>query len=70
MIMCDEIKETTKSIPTNLNETKVICKIKKFYILLAFLLIIMILLIAVSIFLLHHKILSKTKIFITILQSQ
>ena len=53
-IMCDKIIETAKStlaktvsaksIPTNPNEKKVICKINNFYILLAFLLITMILL--------------------------
>ena len=36
--MCDEIKEMTKIIPTSLNEKKCICKIKRFYILRAFLL--------------------------------
>ena len=49
VIICHEILETTKRIMTktipaksisiDLNEKKVICKIKKFYILLAFLLI-------------------------------
>ena len=49
VITCDEITETTKStiaktvaaksVLTNLNEKKVICKIKNVYILLSFLLI-------------------------------
>ena len=50
VIACDRILETTKSIPTNFNEKKVICKMKNFYILLVFLLIPMTLLIAVSIY--------------------
>ena len=42
--MCDEIIDTLKgvpekSIPTNPNEIKVICKMNNFFILLAFLLI-------------------------------
>ena len=51
VIMCNEIIETTKPIltktvptkciPTNVNERKVICKTKKFYILPAFLLVTM-----------------------------
>ena len=39
-----------KTIPTNFNEKKVTCKTKKFYIPLAFLLITIALLIAVSIY--------------------
>ena len=55
VIIFDEIIETRKSIltkttPTNFNEKKVICKMKTFNILLAFLLITMILLIAVMVF--------------------
>ena len=49
-IKCDELTETkkisimiktvpAKSIPRNLNEKKLICKMKKFYILLSFLLL-------------------------------
>ena len=46
VIMCNEIIETTKpiltkTVPTNVNERKVICKTKKFYILPAFLLVTM-----------------------------
>ena len=41
--------EKTKTIPTNFNEKKAICKMQNFYILLAFLLITTALLIAVSI---------------------
>ena len=47
-IMCDEIIEET--VPTNLNENKAICKTQNFYILLAFLLITLALLIAASIY--------------------
>ena len=36
-IMCDEISEET--VPINLNENKANCKMQNFYILLAFLLI-------------------------------
>ena len=59
MITCDESLETknimiktvpAKSNPTNFNESKKICKMKNFYILLAFLLITVTLLIAVSIY--------------------
>ena len=59
-VICDEIIETTKiivtktvpakSISTNLNEKKVICKMKSFYILLAFLLITATMLIVASIY--------------------
>ena len=42
--------EETKTIPTNFNEKKVICKMQNFYILLAFLLIAIALSIAVSIY--------------------
>ena len=52
-IMCDKVIESfdkeTKTIPTNSNKKKVICKTQNFYILLAFLLII-IALIAISIY--------------------
>ena len=49
--MCDEIiEEETKTVPTNFNEKKVVCKTKNFYILLAFLLISIALLISVSIY--------------------
>ena len=42
--------EETKTIPTNFNEKKANCKMQNFYILLAFLLIAIALLIAVSIY--------------------
>ena len=51
---CDEIiesyNEKTKKVPTNFNEKKAICKTQNFYILFAFLLITIALLIAVSIY--------------------
>ena len=56
--MCDEIIEETKTVPTIFNKKKVTCKIKSFYILLAFLLITLVLLIVATILLLLHKILS------------
>ena len=50
-ITCDEIKESyheeTKTISTNFNEKKATCKMQNFYILLAFLLITVALLITV-----------------------
>ena len=50
-ITCDEIiEEETKTVTTNFNEKNVICKTKNFYILLAFLLITIALLIPVSIY--------------------
>ena len=54
VIICDEVIESydqeIKTIPTNFNEKKATCKMKNFYILLAFLLITKALLIAVSIY--------------------
>ena len=50
VITCDEILEETKTIPTNFNEKNITCKIQIFYFLLAFLLITIALLIAVSIY--------------------
>ena len=54
MITCDEFKksrdEEIKTISTNCNEKKVTCKMQNFHILLAFLLITIALLIAVSIY--------------------
>ena len=47
-IMCDEILEET--VPIDLNENKANCKTQNFYILFAFLLITIALLIAVSIY--------------------
>ena len=53
-ITCDQVIESndeeTKTIPTNFNEKKAICKTQNFYILLAFSLITIVLLIAVSIY--------------------
>ena len=53
-IICDEVIDAddgeTKTIPINFNEKKVTCKTQNFYILLAFLLITIVLLIAVSIY--------------------
>ena len=50
-ITCDEIVEETKTVPTNFNEKKTpACKMQNFYILLAFLLITIVLLIVVSIY--------------------
>ena len=48
-IMCDEVIDSYKE-KTNFNEKKAACKIQSFYILLGFLLIIIALLIAVSIY--------------------
>ena len=47
--MCDEIVEETKTIPTNFNETNIICETKNFDILLPFLLVTIALLEVVSI---------------------
>ena len=53
LIICDEViesfNEEVKTIPTNLNEKKVTCQTQYFYILLAFLLITITLLIAANI---------------------
>ena len=65
----DEAKlndEETKTIPTNFNEKNITYKIQNLYILLAFLLITIALLIAVSIYCYSDKISIKTKTFITI----
>ena len=56
--MSDEITEETKSIPTN---QKMVCKTQKLYILFAFLLITIALLIAVSIYCYLIKYKSKQK---------
>ena len=48
--MLGEIMEEIKTIPTNFNEKKSVCKIQNFYILFAFLLITIALLIAVTIY--------------------
>ena len=54
-IICDKViksydDEEIKTIPTNFNEKKAISKMNNFYILLAFLLIIIVLLVAVRIY--------------------
>ena len=63
MITCDKIidVEETKTVTTSFNEKNSICKTQNFYILLAFLLITILLLIAVSTYcyLIKHK--SKRK---------
>ena len=54
VITCDEIIESydkeTKTVPTNFNEKNITCRTPNFYILLAFLLITMVLLIVISIY--------------------
>ena len=64
-ITCDEIielyKEETKTIPANFNEKKAICKKQNFYILLAFLLITIAFVIAVSIYCCFIKYRAKQK---------
>ena len=47
--MCNEIIEETKTVTTNVNEKKMACETKSFYILLASLLVTIALLIALSI---------------------
>ena len=59
--MCDEIVEETKIFTTNFNEKNTICKTKSVYILLAFLLITIELLIAFSIYCYLNKYKSKQK---------
>ena len=49
VITCDEIIKETKTFPTSFNEKNVTCKTKNLYILLAFLLITIAFLLAVSI---------------------
>ena len=50
VMSCDKIMEETKTALTTFNEEEVTCKTQNFYILLAFLLIAIALLIAVSIY--------------------
>ena len=54
MITCDEViksyDEKIKTIPTNFDEKNITCKTQSFYILLAFLLVAITFLIAVSIY--------------------
>ena len=59
--MCVEVIE--KTIPTNFNEKKAICKMQYLYILLAFLLITATLLIAVSIYCYLIKYRAKQSIY-------
>ena len=77
VIMCDEVidavaeaksndktesdDEETKTVPPNFNEKNITCKTQNLYILLAFLLITIILLIAVSIYCYLIKYSSKQK---------
>ena len=79
-ITCDEITESykedadveaksndeTKTIPTNFNEKKITCKMQNFYILLAFLLITIAILISVSIYCYITKYEAKQKQIINI----
>ena len=64
-ITCDEIIESydeeTKTIPKNFNEQKATCKTQNFYILLAFLLITVELMLAASIYCYLLKYLTKEK---------
>ena len=65
VIMCDKILDQAKKIPKNFNEKNATCKTKKFYILLAFLLITTTFLIGVSTYC-YLKNINQTKTFITI----
>ena len=66
VITCDEIIEETKTVATNFNEKNRTCKMQNFYILLAFLLITIGSLIAVSIYCYLSKCWEKTITIITI----
>ena len=70
--ICDEViesyDEAATTIPTNINEKKTTCKRRNFYILHAFFLITITLLMAVSIYCYLIKYRIKTKTFITISQ--
>ena len=70
VIIRNEIIEETKTVPTNSNEGQVTCKTQNLYILFAFSLITITLLICIHCLylLLPDKISSKTKTFITISQ--
>ena len=61
VIMCDEIIEETKTVPTNFNENKSVCKTQNFYIFFAFLLITITILIAASIYYCMIKYRAKQK---------
>ena len=65
IVTWDEIIEEIKAVPTNFNEKNITCKMQNFYILLAFLLITIALLIAVSIYCYLIKI-ERNKTLITI----
>ena len=64
-IICDEVlqsnDEEIKTIPTNFNEEDITCKTQNFCVLLAFLLITITLLIAISIYCYLIKYLAKQK---------
>ena len=68
VIPCDEVTESyneeTKAVPTNFNEKKATWKTQNFYILLAFLLITIALLIAISIYCYLIKYRAKQKHFL------
>ena len=77
-IICDEVIDAdadaetklsieTKTVSPNFNKKETNCKMQRFFILLAPLLVTIALFMAVSILLLSDKILSKTKTFITTL---
>ena len=77
-IICDEVidadadaeaklSDETKTVSPNFNKKETNCKMQRFFILLAPLLVTIALFMAVSILLLSGKILSKTKTFITTL---
>ena len=61
VIRGDEIVETKKTVPTNFNQKKLACKTNNLYILLAFLLTAIALLIAVSVYcyLIKYKVKQK-----------
>ena len=61
MITCDEIIEETKTISTNFNDKNIICGTKSVYILLAFLLITIALLMTVSSYICLIKYKAKQK---------
>ena len=58
--MCDEIIEETKTVTKNVSKKNAICKTKNVCVLLAFLLITILLLIAVSIYCYQIKYKSKS----------
>ena len=62
--MCDEIIYATETVPTNLIEKEVTFRLKNFCILLAFLLLTIVLLIAVSSYCYLIKYLAKQKHFL------